>query len=242
MLKRAGYIIILCCIPLFVVCQGRKAGDLKEFYTRVVAGPAISLYSNNPLYSANTRQGAAFYIGVMEEMHLYKNMYFVSGLEYQYHAMSFNSYYIVPGHPFLYNQKFDYNYSLKMQEARLNLLLRLTQGNELREEYTFYAEGGYVLRCLLATKMKVTSNSNAQTMFNGTTHADFEGPILQNKFSSGIKLTLGIQHNFLRSHRAWFIQLTGLYGLSRFLIHEDFTLSSLYIRSSFIQLGLGYRF
>ena len=227
---------------LFAFCQGQKAGDLKEFYTRVVAGPAISLYTNNALLSANTRQGAAFYLGVMEEMHVHQNLYFVGGLEYQYHALSFDSYYITQGHPFLYDQKFDYNYNLKMQEARLNMLLRLTQGNELRDEYSFYGEGGYVLRCLYNSQMKVTANANGQTMFNGLTHADFEGTTLKSKFSSGIKLTLGIQHNFLRSHRAWFIQLTGIYGLSRFLIHENFTPPLLYFGSSFIQLGLGYKF
>jgi hypothetical protein len=242
MLKKACYISICCFIPLFVFCQGQRAGDLKEFYTRVVAGPAISLYGINTLTSANVSQGAAFYAGLMEEMHVHQNIYFVGGLEYQYHSMAFNSYYINPGHQFIYNQKYNYTYNLRMQEARLNLLLRLTQGNELRDEYSFYAEGGYVLRCLFVSKMKVTGNANGQTMFNGTTHADFEGPVLQNKFSSGIKLTLGIQHNFLRSHRAWFVQLTGLYGLSRFLIHEDFTPPSLYVKSSFIQLGLGYKF
>ena len=242
MLKKGCYIALLCLIPLVVFCQSQRAGDPKEFYTRVVLGPAISLYGINTLHASNARQGTAFYAGVMEEMHVYQNVYFLGGLEYQYHTLAFDSYYLIPGHQNLYNQKFDYNYNLKMQEARLNLLLRLTQGNELRDEYSFYAEGGYVLRCLVATKMKVVANANGQTMFNDITHADFEGPVLKNKFSSGIKLTIGIQHNYLRSHRAWFIQLTGLYGLSRFLVHEDFTPASLYVNSSFIQLGLGYKF
>lgn len=242
MLKKSIYIYLFCLIPFLVFCQNQRAGDPKKIYTRVLGGPDIGFYANNNFHSSNTRPGVAFYAGVIEEAHIIENIYASAGLEYQYNSMSFNSYYMAPGYQYLYNQKFDYNYNLNMQEARINLLMRLTSKTELTKPYTAYMEGGYVLRYLINTQMKVTSNLSGQTLFNGTTHPDFVGTTLNNNFSSGLKINAGIQHNFLRSHRAWFIQVSFMYGLAHFLVHESFTPASLYISSSFAQLGLGYKF
>jgi hypothetical protein len=243
MLKRGSYIGLLCFIPFFIFCQNhKKTGDPKKIYTRVLFGPAIGFYSNNNFHTSNTRPGLAFYAGALEEAHLFDNLYASAGLEYQYYSFAFNSYYMPPGYQHLYNQKFDYNYNLNIQEGRLNLLLRLTSGTELSKPYTAYIEGGYVLRYLISTQMKVTSNLDNAILFNGTTHPEFEGTTLKNSFSSGLKINAGIQHNFLRSHKAWFIHVSYMQGLARFLVQESFTPASLYIKSSFIQLGLGFKF
>jgi hypothetical protein len=243
MLKRNNYIGVLCLIPFFIFCQTHKrTGDPKNFYMRVLGGPAIGFYNNNNLHASNTRPGTAFYAGVLEEVHLFDNLYASAGLEYQYYSFAFNSYYMVAGAQNLYNQKFDYNYNLNVQEGRLNLLMRLTSGTELSKPLTAYIEGGYVLRYLINTQMKVTSSLNNAVLFDGTTHPSFDGTMLKNNFSSGLKVNVGIQHNFLRSHRAWFIQISYMQGLARFLIKEDFTPASLYLKSSFLQLGLGFKF
>lgn len=242
-MKRNSYIGLLCFIPFFIFCQThQKTGEPKTFYTRVLAGPVIGFYNNNNFHASNTRPGTAFFVGALEEAHIIDNFYLSAGLEYQYNAMSFNSYYMAPGYQYLYNQQFDYNYNLKMQEGRLNLLIRLTSGTELKKPLTAYIEGGYVLRCLINTKMKVTSDLTNDVLFDGTTNPNFNGKVLKNNFSAGLKINAGIQHNFLRSHRAWFIQISYMQGLASFLLHESFTPASLNIKSSFLQLGLGYKF
>ena len=220
----------------------QHAGDPKPFYTRISGGSAISFYSNNNFHTTNTRPGAAFYGNVSEEILIYKDLYFVGGLEYQHSALSFNSYYIAPGYQTLYNQQYAYNYKLALQEGRLDLLLRLIGGNELRDKITAYVETGYVLRCLINTKMKVTDDGNGEILFNRTTYPYFVGRKIANSFSSGLKVNLGVQHNFLRTHRAVFIQVGLMYGLAQFLIHESFTPSSLLIKSTYLQFGLGYKF
>ncbi|MHB8259301.1 MAG: hypothetical protein ACYDCN_03260 [Bacteroidia bacterium] len=246
MVKHA-YIVLCCIFPLTIFCQHflqkeQKAGDTKLAYTRVTVGSALSFYNNNNFHSANTRSGAAFFANVSEEVRIYKDLYFVGGLEYQHSAMSFDSYYFTPGYLALYNGHYDNNYSLTLQEGRLDLLLRLTGGNEQRKQITFYGEAGYVLRYLINTHLKVTSNANGQTMFNGTTHPEFDNSVFSNAISSGIKVNLGIQHNFLRSHHAWYIQVGLMYGLAPFLIYESFTPSSLNIKTTYSQIGLGYKF
>ncbi|HTA61949.1 MAG TPA: hypothetical protein VK835_05815 [Bacteroidia bacterium] len=243
MLRRNTYIGLLCFIPFLIFCQSHKrTGDPKNIYTRILAGPTFGFYNNNTFHASNTRAGTAFFVGALEEARIYSNLFASAGLEYQYHSIAFNSYYMTPGYQNLYNQKFDYNYNLKMQEGRLNILLRLTTGTELTKPLTGYIEGGYVLRYLISTQMKVTSNLNNDVLFNGTTHPEFEGTTIKNSFSSGLKVNVGLQHNFLRSHRAWFIQISYMQGLARFLVHENFTPTSLYIKSSFLQIGLGFKF
>jgi hypothetical protein len=229
-------------LPLLVFSQRQKAGEPKFCYTRVTFGPAIGLYSNNNFHTTNTRPGMAIGAGAFEEIHLYKTVFFVGGLEYMFNSLAFNSYYFEPGYQSLYNNKFDYNYNLKMQEARLNLMLRFVGGSEIKNEFSSYLEAGYVLRCLFNTQMQVTSDLNGETLFKGTTQADYIGKTLNDNFSSGFKINAGVQHNYLRSHRAWFVQLTYMQGLARVLIHEDFMPSSVAIKSSFIQIGLGYKF
>ena len=129
-----------------------------------------------------------------------------------------------------------------MQEARVNLMLRFVGGDESKNPFSMYLEAGYVLRCLLNTQMTVTSDLDGSTLFNGTTQADYQGNTLKNNFSSGFKINGGLQHNYLRSHRAWFIQLSYMQGLSILSLHENFMAASIAIKSSFMQLGLGYKF
>ena len=247
MLRKHIYIVLCFLFPLSVFCQTflqkeQKAGDRKLAYTRISAGPALSFYNNNNLHSSNTRPGAAFYGNVSEEVRVYNDLFFVGGLEYQHSAMSFNSYYMAPGYQHLYNGQYDYNYNLALQEGRLNLLLRYTGGDELRNPFTAYAEAGYVLRYFINTNMKVTDDGNGQVLFKGTTHPNFNGPVFNNSFSSGLKFNAGMQRNFLRTHHALFIQIGLMYGLAQFLVQESFTPSSLLIKSSYAQLGLGYKF
>ena len=247
MLRKPIYITLCFLIPFSVFCQHflqkeQKAGDRKLAYTRISAGPALSFYNNNNLHSSNTRPGAAFYGNVSEEVRVYNDLFFVGGLEYQHSAMSFNSYYMAPGYQHLYNQQYAYNYNLALQEGRLDLLMRLTGGTELRSQFTAYAEAGYVLRYLINTEMKVTDDGNGKILFNSTTHPDFVGKTLNNSFSSGLKINVGMQRNFLRTHHALFIQIGLMYGLAQFLVHESFTPSALLIKSSYAQLGLGYKF
>lgn len=239
---RYFFYYILFIFSLSAFAQRQKAGEPKWHYTRVSFGPAIGFYGNNKFHAANTRAGLAIGAQVCEEIKLPQNIFFVGGLEYMYNSLMFNSYYFPPNSQPLYNEKFTYNYSLKMNELRLNLLLRYPFGDETRNALTGYIEGGYILRALVNTHLNVTSNANSNVVFNGTTQADYNGVAFRNHFSSGLKVNIGLQHNFLKTHMAWFVQMTYMQGLAKFLVHENFTPSSLYISSAFLQISLGYKF
>ena len=122
---RKLYTVLFFLIGSILLAQENKP---KKAYTRVVIGPALSFYKNNPAHTSDTKPKSSFYAGVFEEIRMYKDFSFVPGIEYLYQGMTFNSYYVAPGVLTLYDKHFNYNYTLTMQELRLNLLFRQVIG------------------------------------------------------------------------------------------------------------------
>ncbi len=232
------FITLFLFSSFFLFAQELKP---KKMYTRVVAGPVLSFYKNNKVHTSGTKPGSAFSVGVFEEIRMYNDFSFVPGIEYAYHGLSFSSYYLGPGYQTLYDKRFDYNYTLRMQEGRLNILFRQVLGIETRNPITGYFEYGYVLRSLFNARLKVTSNLTGTELYNGKPTIAFEHPVITNSMASALKLVVGAQENFFRSHRALFFECSFMYSLSRFSIKNSFAPTALYINSSFLQLGLGVK-
>lgn len=239
MKRKARYILLFLFSGILLTAQEKAA---REAYTRIVIGPALSFYKNNPAHTRDTKAKSSFYAGVFEEIRMYKDFSFTPGLEYLYQGMTFNTYYIVPNTLTLYDKHFNYNYTLTMQETRLNLLFRQVLGIETRNQITGYVEYGYVLRYLIHPTLKVTSNLTGTEMYNDDAVLAFEHPVILKTMASGLKLSGGVQHNFFKTHRAWFFEVSYMYSLSRFLVKNSFAPASLYIDGSFLQLGLGVKF
>jgi len=237
-LKKIYTFLFLVSVLTFFAQENKP----KKMYTRIVIGPALSFYKNNPVHTSDTKAKSSFYAGVFEEIRMYHDFSFVPGIEYLYQGVTFNSYYLSPGYQTLYDKHFNYNYTLKMQEIRLNVLFRQVLGIETRNLITGYIEYGYVLRYLASTKLIVNSNLTGTEMFSGKADFAFEHPVIINTMASGLKLTAGMQHNFFKTHRAWFFECTYMYSLSRFIVQNSFAPASLYTEGSFLQLGLGLKF
>jgi hypothetical protein len=236
---RITYTVFFLLLCFIFFSQERKP---KKAYTRFVIGPALSFYKNNPYHTSDCKAKSSFYAGVFEEIHLHKDFSFVPGLEYLYQGLTFNTYYITPGALNLYDKHFNYNYTLTMQETRLNLLFRQVIGIETRNAITGYIEYGYVFRYIMSPRLSVNSNLNGDNLYSGKADISFEHPLIIKTMASGLKITAGMQHNFFKTHRAWFFECSYMYSLSRFKVENSFAPASLYIEGSFLQLGLGIKF
>jgi hypothetical protein len=229
--------LLLICLPLF--SQERKE---KKLYMRLMAGPVLSFYQNNTFHTQGTKPRAAWFGCLLTDIRIHKDFSFLAGAEYDYHGLTFNSYYMAPGYQWLYDKHFDYNYRLTMQEVRVNLLIKQVIGIETRNTVTGYTSCGYVLRYILNSNLQVNSNLTGMELFNGNTNLTFEHPVFQSNMASAVKFIAGVQRNFFNSHRAFFFESSFTFSLSRFQLKESFTPSSLYINGSFLQLGLGFKF
>lgn len=236
--------ILYVCLAILLFGSTLSAQEKKKErvnFLRVVAGPMLSFYQNNAFHTNDSRPRYAFFAGVYYDIKIYKDFTFMPGLEYAYHGLSFNSYYLAPGHQSLYDKNFDYNYRLTLQEARLNVLVKQVIGIENRNMITGYTSCGYVLRYLLKSDMNVSSNLTGAELFSGKPNISFEHDLVRNNIASAVKFIAGAQRNFFKSHRAFFFEAAFTFSLSRFYIKESFTPSSLYINGSFLQLGFGVK-
>jgi hypothetical protein len=202
----------------------------------------LAFYKNNPLHTKDTKARSAAYIAVYEDVLVYKDFSFTPGLEFFYYGLSYNSYFFDQGGQPLYDKRFNYHYTLTLQDIRLNILCRQVLGLETRNVITGYFQYGFVMNYLFSAKLKVNSNLTGTEVFNGKPDVAYEHGLLSKKITPALKIVGGVQHNFFRSHRAWFFEGSYVYNISRFGIRNSFAPSSLYIRNSFFELGLGVKF
>ena len=222
--------------------KDKKDKHERANFTRVCAGPVLSFYLNNPHHTASTRPRYAFFVAGSRDTRIYKDFSFLSGLEYAYHGLSFNSYYLAPGYQYLYDGNFDYRYLLTMHEGRINVGLKDVIGIETRNRITGYTACAYVLRYVFGSKLHVTSNLTGEQLFDGKTKPEFEHDVFSTNMASAVKFIAGAQRNFFKTQRALFFEMQFTLSLSRFKVHESFAPSALSINGSFLQLGLGYKF
>jgi hypothetical protein len=229
-------------LALTVAAQDKKDNKERRQYTRISAGPVLSFYLNNKNHTSGSRPRYAFFALASRDIRIYKDFTFMPGLEYAYHGLSFNSYYLAPGYQYLYDGNFDYRYRLDVHEARLNIGVKQVIGIETRNVITGYTACSYVLRYILASKLHVSSNLTGEEVFDDKTKLAFEHDLLRSNMASAVKFIAGAQRNFFKSQRALFFETSFTFSLSRFSIRERFAPSSLNINGSFLQLGLGYKF
>jgi hypothetical protein len=164
------------------------------------------------------------------------------GMEYMIHGFTFNSYYFGDNGAFLYDKKFNYNYSVEINELNFPIQIRLFPKAETRKHFSPYFSFGYAFRYIMNDHLKVTSILDGKQLFNSSTHFDFQYPYLYKNGSSFINVAPGLQKNFLNTHHALFVEINIKYGITQFLVNESFTPSGLYFRNTHIMFLFGYKF
>lgn len=226
---------------LFSIAATAQERKEKKQYIRLVAGPVLSFYQNNSFHTNDSKPRYAFFALAGVDFQIHKDFTFMPAIEYAYHGITFNSYYLAPGYQFLYDKHYDYNYRLTLQEARLNVMVKQTIGVETRNMITGYTACGYVLRYLFSSNLLVTSNLTGAEMFKGKPNIAFEHPVFTTNTASAVKFVAGVQRNFFKTHHAFFFEASFTFSLSRFSLTESFAPSNLNINGSFLQLGLGVK-
>ena len=210
----------------------------KVFY-RLGIGPVLSFYKNNPYHSSSNVASAAYQFSFITEFRVSRRTAFLTGLEYFMHGLSFNSYYFPPGTNRLYNDNFNYHYSVVMNEINLPLLVRFNPHLEEKHHFSPYTSFGYDLRYTLLTHLNVKSNLDGTEPFDGFTKTTFEHPYYFPQLASFLAFNVGVQKTSSVSHKGVFFEINFKYGLTRFLIDDTFTPGSLYIRNYHLAFTLG---
>ncbi len=239
--KKAGLIFLAFSCVLFSFSVRAQEIMQREVFTRLSVGPAISFYQHNPRHSSSTSNKAAYNLSLNIEKRLNRQMAFLVGIDYFVHGLNFNSYYFKPGNSQLYSGNFDYRYEVLCNEVILPLLLRLNPLGEVRNHFSPYFNFGYNFRYVLFEHVTVTSNLDGKEEFKDFVKPRFEYPFLYPGGSSFVAMNVGVQKNFLTSHKALYIEAGVRYSLTRMLLKENFSPSSLLIRNHHLLISIGYK-
>lgn len=243
MLKFFSYRYFLLFLFTAVCFTNSYAQDNRprRIFARAYFGPVVSFYGSNKNHASRVRAGAGFNLGSRVQFVLDKRMSLLIGAEYFFHRLSFSSYYFSPGYDYLYDQDYNYRYTLLLNELHAPILLRFNSQGETKGHRSTYFHFGYVHRYLFQADLEVKSNSTGDVLYGGEPNPKFEYVIGANPHSAFVLFGAGYQLNRDRKTSALFFEINYKHSLSRFFIQQNFTPGNLFIRSYHVVLTIGLK-
>lgn len=182
-------------------------------------------------------------IGIRRELRVVRDYktFLLFGAEYVFHGLNYRSYFFKPDSVKLYDRKYSYNYSLRLNElhipVEIKYLLRRVD-NSLFSPYLLF---GYHLRYLLPASLTVTKDGEIYKK----DHPDmlFRTSIFSKKINASLCASLGWQLNRLgSSRRTFFAEVSFQYGFSDYYFKSDYSANSMYINCVQATFNLGAKF
>lgn len=220
------------------------AAPPKKSRYRIDLGPAFGFYTINTNHAQNPLPRPSASIGFKKEFRVGSeyNTYFLIGIDYFFHGLTFKSYYFNPDSLKLYDKSFGYTYSLFIHELDLPLQFKYLLKREDNSLFSPYIAIAYHLRYLLPGSLKV--EQNGQTIKTDALDLKFKNPLFYNKFNAFVSASVGWQRNSLsaRSKGSFFAELNFKYGFSAYSFQTNYSASSLFINGTHLSLQIGLKF
>ena len=167
--------------------------------------------------------------------------FFLFGVDYFFHGLSFQSYYFKPDTIKVYDKSFGYKYSLFIHELNIPVQFKYSFTRENNSLFSPYVMIGYHLRYLLPGSLKVTQNG--REVITDDPGLKFDHPLISDQMNAFISATFGWQkNNTASSRRGFFMELTYRYGFSPYYFEKDYAPTSLFMNASHLGLLVGLKF
>jgi hypothetical protein len=246
MIKLKHNVLFFCFFVLINATYSKsfpKAPKNPGKSVRLSFAPIVSFYSINLNHAKNPVQRMSGVFSFKKERRFgrdYKT-FFLYGVEYFFHGISFQSYYFKADSLKLYDKNFAYKYSLFMHEIDIPLQVKYSFNRENNRLFSGYAVIGYHLRYLLPGTLKVTQNGNL-IKADGL-DLKFKTPFIDKKINSFLCVGLGWQKNNTASSKSgFFMELNYRYGFSLYYFESSYSATSLFMNGSHLSLQLGIKF
>ena len=210
---------------------------------RISLGPAAGFYKINRNHAKSAAPKLGAFVSFKKEIRFGKDYktFFLYGVDYFFHGLTFKSYYFKPDSLQLYDKKFNYKYSLFIQEINVPFQFKYSFNRENNSLYSGYLMLGYHLRYLLPGNLTVTENGK-QIKTDGL-EMKFKTPFLTDKLNSFLSVTVGTQRNNTASgHNNFFLELSYRYGFSPYYFEKNYSASSMFISGAHLAFMLGLKF
>jgi hypothetical protein len=241
--KAKKIILLLAAVVYTGACfaQGRyyQTVSLKH---RISAGPVLSFFGKDPHALTNVNPLFGFTGSYNSEIEIIDNLNLLAGFTYANQAVQFNSYYVAPGHTYIFDNSFAYTHRLRFQSIQLPISLKLDLNSEADNPYTPYFLLGFGFSYLYSAKTAITSDSTENKVYSGKTDLSFENFVFGKKFNSFFQGGFGIQKNMRKKERALFLDLIYKYDVSRLSYTGYENSNNAHFRNSSVSIFLGLKF
>ena len=210
---------------------------------RFFLGPSVAFYKINSNHAQLVSSKMSAFAGFRKQIRCDKfhKTFFLTGLDYFFHGLNFNSYYFKPDSIKLYDKKFNYTYSVFIHEIHLPLQIKYSFTPENNSLFSPYAMIGYHLRILLPANVKVSQGGAVQA--EKTEELKFKNSLYGNDVNSFVSVSLGWQKNAVNHSKfGFFAEINYRYGFSQYYFQSNYSASALYINSSHLSFYLGLNF
>lgn len=242
-LKTSYYLFtFLILLPAIVFAQDGEPYRKGKVKHRVSFGPVISMYKNDPHFSKNTKAKFGANVAYKAELLLGRKTNLMVGLEYMSQGLKFNGYYTDTGYTYLYDETFAYTHEIRYNEAQVPIGLKLAFNSEKEHPFTGYLFGGIGFRYIFNSYFVIASDSLGTTPYDGKGNLDFEHQLVTKSLNGFYHGGLGIQKNYRNSGRAFFLEATYKYALSRLHYAGFKNSNNINIKEGNLAITVGLRF
>lgn len=233
---------LLFCLLFSITLRAQQSAFRATKGLRFNFGPSISFYRVNKQHAKLASSNISALAGFKKEWKLDKDNrnFFLTGVDYFFHGLSFNSYFFYPDTLQLYDKSFSYNYSLFIHELHLPLQLKFLSRRRANKLFSSYIQVAYHLRYLLTSDLRITQNG-AKVKYDSP-ELSFKNPLINKHLNSFLGLSYGLQKNSTGPSKGnFFVELNFKYGFSPYSFERDYAASSLFISSSHLSLIMGLK-
>jgi len=210
---------------------------------RLGFGPMLGFYSVNKNHSKAVVPKTGVIVSFRKETRFgrdYKT-FFLWGVDYMFHGLTFQSYYFATDSLKLYDKKFTYKYALYVQEINVPFQVKYALRRENNSLFSPFFMIGYHLRCMLPGNLKVTQNG--KEIIKDNPQIKFKNFIGTEQLNAFLSASFGFQKNSTGSKKGgFFVELNYRYGFSPFYFSTNYAANSLFINSSHVMLLMGIKF
>jgi len=210
---------------------------------RIGFGTGLSFYHLNDKHADSPKQKMNGIFGVRRELRVSRDYktYVLFGADYVFHGISYQSYYFKPDSIKLYDKKFNYNYSLFMNEIHIPFQMKYLLRREDNSLFSPYILVGYNLRFLLPGILNV--RQDGKSLQKDNPDMQFRTFLIHRNVNASISASAGWQKNRLGSSRgSFFAEINFLYGFSDFFFESDYSATSMFINGTQVTLLVGAKF
>ena len=239
-MKKSVIALFLILFPFSIWAQ-EYYSNKNKLKTKLYSGIIIQNSKIEPNLTNSYNSSISINLGIRKELAIYHS-HFEFGLEFVNQGLSFNSYYFSPGYSSIYNQNFEFQHSIRINELLVPLLVSFQLTNHSNRGIIPSINLGWILRGIINSTASIIDNKSQIELYQGPVNVAFQYPLLARYLGSMLQAGIDFQINNLRTHKGIFIELNFKYDITQLEYFGYLNSNDILFQNSIYAINIGYRF